>query len=87
MDQCCAFGSRVVAMTFDGDLMDTKPLVVTAPLNLVRGGQPTCTPADTGILALMFPCAVHAHPGLVLLLVWLLADCCALSLPEALWGE
>ena len=36
MDQCCAFGSRVVAMSFDGDLMDTKPLVVTTPLNLVR---------------------------------------------------
>jgi hypothetical protein len=36
MDQCCAFGSRPVLMTFDGDLMETKPLVMGAPLHMVR---------------------------------------------------
>ena len=35
MDQCCAFGSRPVLMSFDGDLLDTKPLTVGAPLYLV----------------------------------------------------
>jgi len=35
MDQCCAFGSRPVLMTFDGDRLDTTELKVGSPLHLV----------------------------------------------------
>lgn len=35
MDQCCAFGSGAVLMTFDGDCLDTREVVTGADLHLV----------------------------------------------------
>jgi hypothetical protein len=39
-DQCCAFGSRPILMTFDGDLLDTRPIDVGGPIHVVGSRCP-----------------------------------------------